>query len=133
MRKPLQRAATEGDLTWIQAAPNLSAWRSARAVRAGAQNPQLGDHAATRVPAFGGLANSRPIAGVIEVLLGFANVARRRLRRGKFSDDGGSLVRGIVVDDENLEVFARELLRDEPASVCRTALRTLVNNFLPRE
>ena len=50
------------------------------------------------------------VAGVVEALLLLENVARGERGGGKLGDDGGGVVRGVVVDDEDFELVARESL-----------------------
>ena len=43
-------------------------------------------------------------------MLRFEHVARRGNGVGKLGDDGGSVVAGVIVDDEHFELVAREIL-----------------------
>ena len=53
------------------------------------------------------------IAGVVEALPGFEQVARGGMSGGKLGDNGARVVGRVVVEDEDLEVIAGKLLRDE--------------------
>ena len=53
------------------------------------------------------------VAGVVEALAGFEQVARGGMGGGEFGDDGAGVVGGVVVEDENFEVVAGKLLGDE--------------------
>ena len=53
------------------------------------------------------------VAGVVEALVRFEEVAGGGMGGCEFGDDGAGVVGGVVIEDENLEVVARELLGDE--------------------